>query len=159
MIRKIRNPFSAEGNKCFGCGPKNPVGLKLDFKETDNEVIAVWKPDINYQGYFDVLHGGIIATLLDEVAAWFVYVKLETAGVTSELKVKYIKPVHLSKGDITVKASLVEKSGHNASIKCHLYDGTEKLCSEADAEFFVFPSEVAARKFMYPGISAFHGEN
>ncbi len=159
MIRNITNPFCPDQNRCFGCGPRNPVGLKLDFAESDDEVIAVWKPDTNYQGYNDVLHGGIIATLLDEVAAWFVYIKLETAGVTSELKVKYLKPAHLSKGDITAKASLVKRNGNIAYIKCRLYDGSGKLCSEADADFFVFPAEVATRKFMYPGISAFYGDS
>ena len=158
MIRKIVNPFSPDRNNCFGCGPNNPVGLKLDFRESDNEVIATWHPDLNYQGYHDVLHGGIIATLLDEVAAWLIYVKLDTAGVTSELRVRYIKPVHLSKGEITVRASLVARDGNKASVSCSLYDGSERLCSEADADFFVFPQEVAVKKFMYPGISAFRGE-
>lgn len=159
MNRKIVNPFNPDQNSCFGCASRNPVGLKLNFEETDNEVIAIWKPDQNYQGYSNVLHGGIIATLLDEAAAWFVYVKLETAGVTSELRVKYLSPVHLSKGDITARASLSIRDGRKALIKCFLYDGEGKICSEADADFFVFPAEVAVRKYMYPGVSAFRSED
>ncbi|MDX9929163.1 MAG: PaaI family thioesterase [Bacteroidales bacterium] len=155
MHRKVRNPFDPSGYNCFGCSSGNPAGLKLSFTETDETVEAQWTPDSRYEGYINVLHGGIIATLLDEVAAWFVYVKLGTSGVTSELRVRYLHPVHISKGIINVKASLISQSGRKAIMKCCLYDGESKLCAESETEFFVFPSEVAGRRFFYPGREAF----
>jgi uncharacterized protein (TIGR00369 family) len=155
MIRKVTNPFDPEKNPCFGCGPQNPFGLKLKFEETDNEVLTRWDPVEYFQGYFNVLHGGIIATLLDEVAAWYIQVKLGTSGVTSELKIRYIHPVHLSKGCVEVVASLVSRGDRTASLKCTLRDGESKICAEADALFFVYPEEVAKRRLMYPGIEAF----
>lgn len=155
MNRKIRNPFDSSVNKCFGCGPENPIGLKLRFEETDTGITAIWNPSTEYEGYSDVLHGGIIATLLDEAAAWLVYIKLETAGVTSELSVKYMHPVHLSKGTIKATASLSERNDRTASIRCVLTDGDSKECAVAVAEFFIFPREVAERRFRYPGPEAF----
>jgi uncharacterized protein (TIGR00369 family) len=127
MKRVVVNPFDPEKNPCFGCGPQNPAGLKLRFEETDNEVLTIWDPVEHFQGYFNVLHGGIAATLLDEVAAWYVQVKLGTAGVTSELHVKYLHPVNLSKGPVTVTATLGRNDGRLVLLNCTLRDGEQKF--------------------------------
>jgi uncharacterized protein (TIGR00369 family) len=159
MNQTVNNPFDPEKNPCFGCGPQNPVGLKLRFEETENEVLTKWDPIGYFQGYHNVVHGGIVATLLDEVAAWFVQVKLGTAGVTSELHVKYLLPVHLSKGIITVVATLMDREDRRAKLKCQLRDGESRLCAEAEVIFFVYPEEVAKRKLMYPGKEAFQNKS
>ncbi|MCK7540540.1 MAG: PaaI family thioesterase [Marinilabiliales bacterium] len=75
---------------------------------------AYWDPLPHFQGYMNVLHGGIIATLLDEAGAWCIYVTAGTSGVTSSMTVRYLKPVYISKGTVRIEAELVtlqEKSG------------------------------------------------
>jgi len=55
---------------CFLCGRQNPIGLKLDFYEDHeaNQVrVEITVPEV-FQGYPGVVHGGIVAALLDEVA-------------------------------------------------------------------------------------------
>jgi uncharacterized protein (TIGR00369 family) len=156
QTRRIRNPFDADQNMCFGCGPKNPAGLKLTFEEDGEMLQARWEPDPNFQGYINVLHGGIIATLLDEVGAWCIYIKAGTSGVTSSLKVRYLKPVHISKGMITVEARLIQKKEKNALIVAALYDGDGKLCAEADLDYFIYPENIARGRYHYPGKEAFY---
>lgn len=141
---------------CFGCGPKNPAGLKLTFEEDGEMLQARWEPDPNFQGYINVLHGGIIATLLDEVGAWCIYIKAGTSGVTSSLKVRYLKPVHISKGMITAEARLIQKKEKNALIVAALYDGDGKLCAEADLDYFIYPENIARGRYHYPGKEAFY---
>ncbi|MEZ4997674.1 MAG: PaaI family thioesterase [Bacteroidales bacterium] len=154
--RKIKNPFDADQNMCFGCGPGNKAGLKLKFEEDDDKLRASWDPDPNFQGYINVLHGGIIATLLDEVGAWCIYIKAGTSGVTSSLTVRYLKPVHISKGMVTVEARLVEKREKNALITAVLLDGEGKLCAEADLDYFIYPEKIARGRYYYPGKEAFY---
>ena len=156
-MRKIINPYDKDLNMCFGCSQNNPVGLKLQFKEDEEFIVAEWQPSEIYQGYNNILHGGIIATLLDETGAWCVSVKVGTAGVTSEMKTKYLAPVYINKGIITLKAAIAEQTSKTARINCFLYDGQSKLCAEAVAEYFIYPSEVAVRRFKYPGKEAFYG--
>ncbi|HDZ41158.1 MAG TPA: PaaI family thioesterase [Bacteroidetes bacterium] len=151
MRRKIINPYDPQLNKCFGCSKSNPIGLKLEFEEDDDYVTAAWEPEEYYQGYINVLHGGIIATMLDEVGAWCVTVKTGTAGVTSELRVRYLKPVFMNNGRILLKARIVKTEGRIVYLKCDLSDGNGKICAEADTIFFTYPEEVAKRKFGYPG--------
>jgi len=153
--RKIINPFDADQNFCFGCGPKNQIGLKLLFEEDDNKVYASWEPDRLYQGYINVLHGGIIATLLDEVSAWCVYLKACTAGVTSSMTVRYHRPVHISKGPVTVEAMITKKGKKSALISASLHDGEGRLCAEAELDYFIYPEEIARARYYYPGREAF----
>jgi uncharacterized protein (TIGR00369 family) len=155
QINKVRNPFDADQNRCFGCGPKNPAGLKLAFEEEGDKLCASWVPDPNFQGYINVLHGGIIATLLDEVGAWCIYVKAGTSGVTSSMTVRYLKPVHISKGKIKVETRLVEKGEKNAIISALLFDGEGKICAEADLDYFIYPEKIARGRYHYPGREAF----
>ncbi|MRR22695.1 PaaI family thioesterase [bacterium] len=154
--RRIRNPFDADQNKCFGCGPNNHAGLKLTFEEDDEKLFASWEPDPCFQGYINVLHGGIIATLLDEVGAWCIYIKAGTSGVTSSMTVRYLKPVHISKGRVKVEARLLHKGEKNALISAVLIDGEGKKCAEADLDYFIYPEKIARGRYYYPGREAFY---
>ena len=158
-MKKIINPYDNELNMCFGCSQKNSAGLKLQFEESEEYLHAIWEPSDLYQGYSNILHGGIIASLLDEIAAWCVSVKVGTAGVTSEMTIKYLSPVYINRGNITLKAAVAEQAKKTARIECYLYDGRLKLCAEAVAHFFIYPSEVAIRKFRYPGREAFYAKD
>ena len=56
-----------DDNYCFVCGKKNPIGLKLDFSFDGKTIKTDFIPQKEHQGYFNIVHGGIISTLLDEV--------------------------------------------------------------------------------------------
>lgn len=157
-MKKILNPYDSELNKCFGCGQKNSIGLKLRFTESEDYLHAVWQPTEAYEGYPNVLHGGIIATLLDEIGAWCTTIKLGTACVTSEMYTKYLNPVYINKGEISLKAKIVERTEKNAKLICQLFDGKAKLCAESVADYFVYPEEIARKRFRYPGRDAFYEE-
>jgi uncharacterized protein (TIGR00369 family) len=157
-MNKILNPYDSELNMCFGCGQKNPIGLKLSFMESDDYFHAAWQPTKVYEGYPNVLHGGIIAALLDEIGAWCTTVKLGTACVTSEMSTKYLNPVYINKGEISLKAKIVEYTEKKAKLICQLFDGKQKLCAESVAEYFIYPEEIARKRFRYPGRDAFYGK-
>ena len=72
-----------EGYNCFGCSPGNPYGLKCRFVDEGEYVTCHWQPSENYQGFFHILHGGIQATLIDEIASWAIFSREATAGVTT----------------------------------------------------------------------------
>lgn len=160
-MKKIKNPFSPAGSdtyNCFGCSPANTIGLHLEFWKDENEIVAIWQPQKAFEGWADVLHGGIQATLMDEAAAWLVFVSLKTSGVTTELNSKYLKPVYISKGQIKIRATLLSKEKRVAKIKCTLEDGSGALCATSEATYFCFPENVARAKYNYPGIDAFFEE-
>src|SRR5579862_9900832 len=51
---------------CFGCGARNLIGLQLVFRQEGDEIVTEFTPGQQYQGFPGVLHGGVVATLLDE---------------------------------------------------------------------------------------------
>lgn len=99
------------GNPCFGCGGANPRGMQLAF-ERDNErrrILGRFRLGPDYQGGPGFIHGGIIATLLDEAMG-----KLnrfsDVQAVTVELTIEYLKPIRVDE-EITVEAAEVERNG------------------------------------------------
>ena len=105
--RKMYNAYAdLEGYNCFGCSPTNPYGLKCKFVDEGEYITCHWVPSENYQGFFHVLHGGIQATLIDEIASWAIFSHEKTAGVTTEMQVKYRRPVRTDQGEIWLRAKV-----------------------------------------------------
>lgn len=154
----MKNPYNQGDNPCFGCSDKNPIGLKLEFEESEKFIYATWNPEKHYQGYINILHGGVIATLMDETSAWCINVKAGKAGVTSEIKIKYLKPVFVNRGEITLEAGIIENRPRHIAVHCSLFDSSGALCAESESLFFVYPDEIARRKFNFPGKEAFTSE-
>ena len=157
-MRLLSNPFAKNDNnyRCFGCSPNHANGLQMKFFEDDNGVLCKWEPNTEFEGYHNVLHGGIQATMLDEIACWTIYVKQETAGVTADMNVKYKKPVFLDKGPITITGKILESNRRLVTVKAELFDADNVLCAEADVRYFVYPEKIAREKYMYPGKEAFY---
>jgi uncharacterized protein (TIGR00369 family) len=155
-MRKVHNPFRGrEGYHCFGCSPDHPTGLNLSFVEENEEIVSVWEPESRFEGYHGVLHGGIQATLLDEIASWVVYVKLKRAGVTSSMNVRYHKPVFMDGGLLTIRSKVVALRRNLADIHAVIYNRSGELCSEATITYFTFSEKVSRESFFYPGEQAF----
>jgi uncharacterized protein (TIGR00369 family) len=83
----------AAQNRCFGCGQANPTGLHLEFllAEDSSVVCLALVPD-TFEGPQGYLHGGIIATLLDETMSKAVRARGFTA-MTRHMEVDYLRPV------------------------------------------------------------------
>jgi uncharacterized protein (TIGR00369 family) len=100
-------------NRCFGCGGANDAGMKLTFAQ-DNEkrrIVGRFVLGERYQGGGGMAHGGIIATLLDEVMGKVCRFR-EVRAVTAELNVEYLKPVNVQ-NEIVVEGWETEQKGRN----------------------------------------------
>jgi acyl-coenzyme A thioesterase PaaI-like protein len=156
----IRNPFhKLEGYNCFGCSPLNKLGLRMEFRLEGEEVTCEWQPESHLQGWVGVLHGGIQATLMDEIASWLVFVKLRTAGVTSRMDVKLIRPVLMDKAPFRLRAVLQEMRRNIAVIQVQLFMNDGTLGAESLMHYFTYPEHIANEKLFYPGINSFIPEN
>ena len=161
-MKKITNPWKDPKNdgvyNCFACSPYNSAGLQLDFWEDGDDIVTKWKPNKDYEGWIGVLHGGIQATLLDEIGGWVVMLKLKTTGVTSEMNVQYLKPVKVTDSELTIRGRIVSEEGRIAKIEASLFNEAGEECAKALLSYFVFPEKIAKLKYQYPGIEAFFSE-
>jgi len=155
-MRKIHNPFSQrEGYHCFGCSLDHLSGLQMSFYEEGDEIISTWEPKSQFEGYYGVLHGGIQATIMDEIGSWVVYVKVKVAGVTSSMNVRYHKPVYMAGGAITIRSKILRMRRNLADIQVGIYNKENELCSEAMITYFTFSEKKSKESFFYPGEEAF----
>jgi acyl-coenzyme A thioesterase PaaI-like protein len=150
-MKPINNPFvNRPDYRCFGCSPDNQNGLRMSFFEEGDEVLCSWEPEATFAGYGGILHGGIQATLHDEIASWVVFVKMATAGFTERLEVDYRSPVRIDLGKIELRSRLDRIEGNRAFVRTSLFDGSGKLGSESLAVYFTLPKHIARKKFAYP---------
>src|ERR1700733_5534102 len=80
-------------NRCFGCGEANPIGLHLEFLlAPDRSVFSLPGVADTFEAHPGYLHGGVIATLLDEAMSKAVRARGFTA-MTRHMEVDYMRPV------------------------------------------------------------------
>jgi uncharacterized protein (TIGR00369 family) len=100
---------------CFVCGMDNSFGLKSRFYELeDGQLLAIFKPAAEHQGYPGRLHGGIAATILDETIGRAIMLTHSDNiwGVTVDFSMKLRKPVPIE-GEIRVLARIVAEGNRS----------------------------------------------
>lgn len=129
----MRQPNS---RSCFVCGLENPHGLGLKFYETgEGEVAADYVVPEHFQGYPGVVHGGIVAAMLDEICgrAHMVGVTQKTRFMyTARLKVRYRQHVPTGKPLRLVGRARKRKS-RSATATGEVYGDDGQLLAEAEA--------------------------
>jgi uncharacterized protein (TIGR00369 family) len=103
-------PHAAQ-NHCFGCGQANPAGLHLEFKlAADHTVVCQAAVSEAFEGPPGYLHGGIIATLLDETMSKAVRA-LGLTAMTRQMEIDYLRPVP-SRSPVRIEGRIVRSEGH-----------------------------------------------
>lgn len=123
----------ADDHQCFICGSLNAQGLRLEFVPQGACLSTRWTAEKRFQGYADVVHGGIISSVLDEVMVNLPW-KLHGAPVsTAELTVRFKKPAPVG-ADLEFTAYVVERGRRLWQLRseCRGADGT--LYAEATAK-------------------------
>lgn len=137
---KMKTLSPRTGNTCFGCGADNPLGLKLTF-HGDVQERAAWtefQPADFLAGAVDVMHGGFVSLLLDEVSSKVLAV-LGKRGVTRHLDVSFDKPVSL-RAPIRLEAELVRDEGRKHFIEARIRNQNGTVLATSRALFIVFRS-------------------
>ena len=155
-MKKIINPWHGmEGYMCFGCSPENPAGLHMEFYEDGDDIVAFWKPSQFVQGWINTLHGGIQSVLVDELGAWVIVRKLQTAGVTSRLEMRYIKSISTREPQLIIRGRITEQKRNAVFIETEIFNAQNELCSQAKMVYFVATPERAAKEFHFTGCYCF----
>ncbi|MBK9290815.1 MAG: PaaI family thioesterase [Bacteroidetes bacterium] len=127
----------------------------MEFFLDGDKIVSEWMPGPDFQGFYQVIHGGIQATLADEIAGWVVQVICKSAGVTTDLKVKYIRPVLLQNGPLRLEAWIENREENRVTVRANIIDKHATLCTTAEVTYHLFDEITSREKFYYPGIEAF----
>lgn len=123
---------------CFACGQENPISLGLKFEEIDSDSVrGEFTPGKNHQGYDGIMHGGLIATLLDEAMAYVIGFK-EIKAFTAELNVRFRTAVEIGKQLEIIGKFKGSKKSSIANVyytEAEIYDEEGNLKAKAKAKF------------------------
>jgi len=111
---------------CFACGKINSYGLKLEFTSEGEKTISEFIPQKIHQGFKDIVHGGIISTILDE-AMMKAVLSRGIKAVTAEIIVRFKNPLFvgdrafieaeiIKMGNRLIEASAQIKKSDNSTI-------------------------------------------
>ncbi len=148
--------------RCFGCGPRNPYGLQMIFRLENNMIVSDFMPREEHQGFPGVIHGGIIATILDEALNRTSRLSGQPMWtMTGRLEVRYRQNVPYG-AMLRVRASLTSQRDRmvQATGMLTLADDESTILAEGKGTF-IAPSPETLEKVMkdYPGMQAFFENN
>jgi uncharacterized protein (TIGR00369 family) len=122
-------------NYCFGCGPDNPAGLRLTFEAgPDGTVRSTCAIPERFQGYHGVVHGGILATLLDEVMAHAVLRTGQGNAATAQLEIRYRQPARVGE-TLRLEAGVARISGRRIHAEGRICGEDGSVRAEGEALF------------------------
>ena len=130
-----RKPTLADDRMCFGCGSRNERGLKLRFKldRARKTLRTRWTPSKEHQGYADIVHGGMIGVVLDEVMGNLLWLQGMPA-VTAEMSVRFLRPAKVG-CPIECEAKIRSKKGRVFQMEASAQDAQGRVVAEAAARF------------------------
>ncbi|MBM3991239.1 MAG: PaaI family thioesterase [Planctomycetes bacterium] len=126
MSQSLQERYAAH-HRCFGCGPANEQGLRIQSVPQGEVVVADWTAQAHHEAFPGMLNGGIIGALLDchsnWAAAWHLMkrrgVEVPPCTVTAEFHVKMKRPTP-SGQPVRLEARVVESSEDRATIDATL---------------------------------------
>ena len=138
--QRVDERFAFEPHNCFACGTLNDHGLHLELHVDGERCWTDLAIPGRFQGWDEIAHGGIVATILDEVMAWSL-VDHDNWGLTARLTVDFKRPVPLGRtihaeGWVTdVRRRLITTAGQIVD------QATGELLATADATYVAAPED------------------
>jgi len=135
--------LNSEKHNCFGCSAKNSSGLQMKFytnKEIDLVVSWYSVPD-QFCGWSNMVHGGIVSTLLDEAMGWGALVIMQKLILSKTLEVDFISPI-LTNMEIRVEGSVLKvNSEREAVMQGRIYNKKNEICAKSSSLVSLFTME------------------
>jgi uncharacterized protein (TIGR00369 family) len=124
----------AAGNRCFGCGQANESGLRLDFLLADDGSVVSFPVVAGaFEGHPGYLHGGVIATLLDEAMSKAVRAR-GSSSMTRKMEVDYLRPVPSEK-PLRLEGRIVRNEPRKHWAEAKVLDEKGRVLAEAKGLF------------------------
>ncbi|MCI0628120.1 MAG: PaaI family thioesterase [Acidobacteria bacterium] len=128
-------------NPCFGCGGGSPQGMRLVFDrdEAKRRILGRFRLGAEFQGGIGFIHGGIIATVLDE-AMGKVCRFSDVRAVTAELNIQFLRPIRVGEA-IHVEAFEESRNGRHLINSAEIRNGNGEVLSKGRGRFVIIDLE------------------
>ncbi len=127
---RLPPPVLSDDGWCFVCGQENPLGLRLAWTlRADGRAAARFRAGRHHQGWIGVVHGGILAAVLDEAMAQ----RLQLGGlrtVTAKLEIRYRRPTPIDT-PLVAEGWVESESAHGMRLRATVCDEGGTCFAEA----------------------------
>jgi len=131
---------------CFACSAGNAHGLQLQFHAQGQSVFFRGKLPAQFSGWSNLVHGGVISTIFDEIMARAAMYYLQSLCMTISMTVDFLKPVFIDT-DVLVEGRVAAKQdGGKVITEGFLYNGAGDLCVKAQGIFILSTPEILMKR-------------
>jgi uncharacterized protein (TIGR00369 family) len=134
---------SLEGvdSACFGCGTGNPHGLQMKFESNGNRLRSRLIMQPRFRGWSNLVHGGVLSTILDETMSWTVIRLTGKFMLTKGMNIAFKKPVRVGAQLISTGFISEYRDERRVLAVAEIRDESGDLCASSEGEFVLFTKE------------------
>ena len=125
--------FEFEPHNCFACGTLNEHGLRLDLHLGERRSWTELTLDNRFEGWVGIAHGGIVATILDEVMAWSLVAE-DNWGVTARMSVEFRRPIQVG-SRVRAEGWIVRSRKRIVETAAQIVDGNGIVLAAAEGTY------------------------
>ncbi len=132
-------------NECFACGDQNPFGLHMHFYTDGKSVRSDVMVPAHMCGWGSLVHGGIIATLLDETMSWSAIHLMKKLILTRTMEIEFVLPA--PPNEVLRTEGWIESRVKNteAIVKATLVNSENKVCARSTGRFALVGARMMRR--------------
>ena len=144
-FKKLRDVFHTfENYNCFVCSSSNPIGLNLDIKLLDQLACASFNLSNLYSGFPSIVHGGIQASIIDEIGFWAMFNARKQIGFTQKLEIDYLSKIEINQ-EMMVEGREISMTSNTSKIEVNIFHNS-KLKTKGIVSYKLI-SDPAIKKF------------
>ena len=152
-VNEIENIFMKDNEfKCFGCSSTNSFGLELKFyhDKKNDQVKTYLVAEEKHSSFVGVIHGGILATITDDVSFWALFTKFKRLAFTKSMNIEYkgMGKIGNKLEAIAKVENSIEDKKNIVNVNVKIIDSvTNVLCSVATVSY-IFPKKQMMQSFL-----------
>jgi len=131
---------------CFGCGVDNQHGLRMKFESDGRRVISRLTVPEHLCGWDTLIHGGIVATIHDEIMSWTAIQLLRKLILTKSVTISFLRPLFTGR-EIEARGRIYKEiNAREAIVESAIFDDTGACCSKSKGTFALITPEFARKQ-------------
>ncbi|MFW5997837.1 MAG: PaaI family thioesterase [Desulfovermiculus sp.] len=132
-----RQPVPNMDTTCFACGSDNRCGLHMQFFTDGEKLYSTVIPPPHLSGWENLLHGGIISTMLDEIMVWTAMHLLQKVILTKSIQVEYLRPIQVN-SELEIQGWVEKHDERTAWIQGVILDAKDREMARSRGEMALF---------------------
>ena len=141
-LKKI--PISDNSN-CFACGSINSCGLQMKFYSDEQSVISWLTVPNHLCGWDNLIHGGVISTILDEIMSWSAIYLLKKIILTKSMAIDFMKPIYVGT-ELKAEGRMSQRiSEREALMQGFIYNDVGVLCAKSRGAYVLLEPKVVKK--------------